>query len=111
METEREMEGGREGGREVGGWVGGWVGGGAEAHHGGEPGVPGARGHAQDPPDMLCTPTRRLTTYHHLSPPFCFGVGGYVVGGGGGCWWGARGRTAVVSRGSLTVPSHEQPKG
>ncbi len=64
----------------VGGW--GVVEGGAGAHRGGEPGVPGARGHAQGPSDTFSTPTRRLTTYHHLSPPFCGGVGGWWVGGG-----------------------------
>ena len=49
----------------------GVVTGGAGAHRGGEPGVPGAWGHAQDPPDTLRTPTRRLTSAPGLStlPP------------------------------------------
>ena len=37
------------------------------ARRGGEPGVLGARGHAQGPPDAFRTRTRRVTTYHHLS--------------------------------------------
>ncbi len=71
--------------------------GGAGAHRGGEPGVPGAQCHVPDPPDAFRTRTRRLTTYHHLSPLFC----GWVCGGwGGGVVAGGAGRTAVVSRGS-----------
>ena len=72
------------------------------AHSGGEPGVPGARSHAQAPTDTIRTPARRLTTAPRLSPPFCGGVCGWGVGGEGEGWRGARGRTAVVSRGSRT---------
>jgi hypothetical protein len=73
---------------------------GAGALRGGDTGVPGARGHAQGPPDALRARTRSVTAYHHLSPRFCGWVRRPVVGGCGRWWRGARGRSAVVTRGS-----------
>jgi hypothetical protein len=53
---------------------------GAGALRGGDTGVPGARGHAQGPPDALRARTRSVTAYHHLSPRFCGWVRRPVVG-------------------------------
>ena len=78
----------------VGGWVGkgdrGGGGGTTGGPRGGEPGVPGVRGHAQVPPERFRTPPCWLTTPPRLSPLFCGWVGEWDVGG-----WGVEGDTGV----------------
>ena len=98
----------------VGGWVGkgdrGCGGGTTGGPRGGEPGVPGVRGHAQVPPERFRARSPRLTTYHHRSPRIC----GCVVGkGDGGVEGRPQGVPAVVSRGSRAsgVTPRSPPRG
>ncbi len=82
-------------------WVGGCgVGGDTGGPRGGEPGVPGVRGHDRDPPDRIRTHPPRLTTPPRLSPLFRGGVGGCGCGWVTGGWRGVQRFPAVVSRGS-----------